>query len=533
MKAKNNDNYNSSLIVIFIFVAILLLVLWGIKNTEVALFLIEHPVLILPYVLEKLVDKFGYFQLFMVTFILTFIAIFLLFKPKDLLGKHNKNVLRGAKVISNHKLKAILNRQSKATERKERKKTQLPQLEIGGIPIPNDYENLGFFTFGSPGTGKSQAISQMIATLRERSDFRGIIFDRSGEMLEKFYDPTKDVIFNPFDVRSVAWSHVGEAARPETMAAALIPRESEKEPFFSNAGRVVMAELFRQTGSNQELWSLLKSDTKKINSFIAKTLAARYTGEERSAASVLSTVSNYCQFYPYLTNPQNKTISFFDWARTDHPGWIFITLEENDSELLKPLHSLIFELMLKGLLSNKYRKMKTAIIIDELGALNQLSSLHRLMSESRKFGGCPILGTQTQAQLTKIYGREDTATILQGTQTKLILKSVDHETASLMADIIGKQEIKSITENYSRSRRGGRNGNGRTDGFNEQYREVYAVMPDEIKRLSKLTGYLYIDEYCAPVKLKARNFPPRARSFVPLTNHKPQSIQEQWRDWSE
>ena len=27
------------------------------------------------------------------------------------------------------------------------------------------------------------------------------------------------------------------AARPETMAAALIPQESVKEPFFSNAGR--------------------------------------------------------------------------------------------------------------------------------------------------------------------------------------------------------------------------------------------------------------------------------------------------------
>ena len=523
MKAKNNDN--SSLIATFVMTALLLLVWWGMDNTEVALFLIEYPVLILPYLLEKLVDKFGYFKLFLFTFILTFIAIFLLFKPKDLLGKHNKNVLRGAKVIPNRQLKAIL-------KKKPRFKNK-PQLKIAEIPIPAEYENLGFFMFGSPGTGKTQAISQMTATLRERSDFRAIIFDRSGEMLEKFYDSTRDIIFNPFDARSVAWSHVMESARPETMAAALIPRESEKEPFFSNAGRVVMAELFRQTGSNQELWSLLKSDTKKINSFIAETLAARYTGEERSAASVLSTVSNYCQFYPYLTKPQNKTISFFDWARTDHPGWIFITLEENDSELLKPLHSLIFELMLKGLLSNKHRKMKTAIVIDELGALNQLPSLHRLMSESRKYGGCPILGTQTKSQITKIYGKDDTSTILQGTQTKLILRSVDHETAVSMADIIGKQEYIHIAENYSHSRRAGRIGNSKTDSFNEQIRESYAVMPDEIKSLSKLSGYLKIDQYCAPIKLKPRNFPPRARRYVPFQNHNQQSIQEQWEDFEE
>ncbi|MEM7554614.1 MAG: type IV secretion system DNA-binding domain-containing protein [Cyanobacteria bacterium P01_A01_bin.84] len=534
MKAKNN-NLNGVLIATIISLIVLLLFWWAINNKEVALFLIEHPIVILPYI----VDKIGYPRLILGGIFISLISSLLFIRPDNKINERNRNVVRGAMVIPKRKLKAILNKQSKATERIERKKTQLPQLEIGGIPIPNDYERLGFFTFGSPGTGKTQTISQMIATLRNRRDFRGIIFDRSGEMLEKFYDPTRDIIFNPFDVRSVGWSHVNESARLETMAKGLIPLESEREPFFSNAARVIIAELFHQTKSNQELWSLLISDTKAIHSFVAETLAARYTGEEKSAASVLSTVSNYCQFYKYLTETekqsqnQKQNISFYDWGRRDCSNWIFITIEENDAELLKPLHTLAFELMLRGLLSNKHRQMKTAIIIDELGALNKLPGLSDLMSEGRKFGGCPILGTQTQAQLTKIYGSEDTATILQGTQTKLILKSVDHETANLMADIIGKQEIKSITENYSRSRRGGRNGNGRTDGFNEQFREVYAVMPDEIKSLPKLSGYLKIDKYCAPVQLKGKNFPPCARSFVPLQDHKPQSIQEQWGDWSE
>jgi len=523
MKAKNN-NLNGVLIAIIISIIVLLLFLWGINNKEVTLFLIEHPIVILPYI----VDKIGYSRLIQGGFFLVLISSLLFIRPNNKLNERNRNVIRGAMIIPKRKLKALLKKQSKAQE------LQLPQLKIGDILIPNDYERLGFFAFGSPGTGKTQTISQMIATLRNRKDFRGIIFDRSGEMLEKFYDPTRDIIFNPFDARSVGWSHGSESARPETMATGLIPLESEREPFFSNAARVIIAELFHQTRSNQELWSLLISDTKAIHSFVDETLAARYTGEEKSAASVLSTVSNYCQFYKYLTEiekqsqNQKQNISFYDWGRRDCPNWIFITIEENDAELLKPLHSLVFELILRGLLSNKHRQMKTAIVIDELGALNKLSGLPRLMSESRKYGGCPILGTQTQAQLTKIYGKEDTATILQGTQTKLILKSVDHETASLMADIIGKQEIKSITENYSRSRRGGRNGNGRTDGFNEQYREVYAVMPDEIKSLSKLSGYLKIDKYCAPVRLKGRNFPSCARSFVPLQSHKPQSIEEQW-----
>ncbi|MGD1922198.1 MAG: hypothetical protein ACFCAD_26870 [Pleurocapsa sp.] len=59
-------------------IALLLLVSWGMNNVKVALFLIEHPVMILPYVSEKLVDKFGYFKLISASFIMTFIVIFLL-----------------------------------------------------------------------------------------------------------------------------------------------------------------------------------------------------------------------------------------------------------------------------------------------------------------------------------------------------------------------------------------------------------------------------------------------------------------------
>ena len=525
MKAKNNDN--SSLIATFMMTALLLLVWWGMENTEVALFLIEHPVLILPYLFEKLVAKFGYLKLFLVVFVVTFIAFFLLLKPRDRdrLSKHNKNVIRGAKVIPTRQLKAILKKQS----RLERQ----PQLEIAGLPIPARLENRGFFMFGSPGTGKTQAISQMTAIIRQRSDFRAIIFDRNGEMLEKFYDPTLDIIFNPFDVRSHHWCHIIEAASPETIAAGLIPLESTKEPFFSTAARAIMAELFCQTRTNQELWELLNSDTATLSSFLSSTLAARYLGEEKVATSVLSTVANYCGFYAALVQPRNKAIGFYNWARSDNRSWIFVTLRENESELLRPLHSLVFELMLNGLLSNKNPSMKTAIIIDELGALNQLPSLHRLLSESRQYQGCPILGTQTEAQIIERYGLQQTRTILQGTKTKLILGCADPQTAETMAKVIGRQEYRYLTENQSRSRHTGRSGNGRTDGFNEQLREAYAVMPDELANLPDLRGYLKIDLYCAPIKLKLKKFLNRARSFVSIPNKDLRSIEEQWQDFEE
>jgi hypothetical protein len=518
MKPTNSSNQQSSVIYI-VLMPILLLLLWAVQNPDVALPLMEQPILIFPY----LVEQFGLLKVVASAGVTTSCFLLLLINSN---GHQNNNVLRGAQVIPARKLKALLKKQS-------RYKNQ-PQLTIAGMPIPKEYETLGFFMFGSPGSGKTQAISQMVGVLKQRTDFRGMVFDRNGEMLEKFYDPQRDLIFNPFDARSVHWSHVHEAARPETMAAGLIPQESAREPFFSNAGRAVIAELFRLTKSNQELWELLKSDNQTLSSFLSGTLAARYLAEEKTATSVLSTVSNYCQFYTCLTQPRNKALSFYDWAANSSPRWVFVTLRENDSELLKPLHSLIFELMLNGLLSNEEKSIKTAIVIDELGALNQLPSLHRLLSESRKYGGCPILGTQTEAQITKIYGQENTRIILQGTKTKLILNCADPQTAETMAKIIGKQEFLHLAENHSRSRHSGRSGNGRTDSLNEQLRESYAVMPDELANLRDLHGYLKIAQYCSPIKLKPKRFDACARRFVSIQNSATdQNIQDQWRDLAE
>jgi type IV secretory pathway TraG/TraD family ATPase VirD4 len=292
-----------------------------------------------------------------------------------------------------------------------------------------------------------------------------------------------------------------------------------------------MAELFRQTHSNGELWTLLQSETNTLSSFLAGTLASRYLAEPKVATSILSTVANSCQFYSSLIQPQAQKLSFYRWGASDSRRWIFVTVQENDEELLKPLYSLAFELMLKGLLSNQQRQRKTAIVIDELGALNQLPSLHRLLSESRKFLGCPILGTQTEAQISKIYGQEDTRIILQGTKTKLILNCADPQTAETMAQIIGKQESLYFTSNRSRNiHQGGQN---RTISENEQIRESYAVLPAQLQDLPDLRGYFKIAGLpAATVRVRVEQFPKRTKCFVPSTHRnlsqQSETIQQQW-----
>ncbi len=384
----------------------------------------------------------------------------------------------------------------------------LPRFSIGSIQLPAYLENLGIFTVGSPGSGKSQAIAQLLSELKQRPDFRVVCFDRNGEFTESFYDESKDLIFNPTDARTVNWSHKVEQARPETIAAALVP-DNHKEPFFSDAARSLLSDLYERCDDNAEIWGALAGlSVEEFKDFVKGGISHRYFISEKTGGSVLSSLINYARFYKDLPD-SGEPLSFVKWAREGDPRSLFLPLFEEDSELYKPLYSAAFELVLKGLLSNENRQIKTAIVIDELGALNKLRSLSRLLSESRKFGGCPIIGTQTEAQIRKTYGDEDTRILLQGTATKLILNCRDGQTATIMAELIGKQERLEITNSYTVAL-GGR----KTQS--ESIRETYAVMPSELQALPPLEGYLLISDGTPPAKVQVtpRSYPPVAKRLI-------------------
>ena len=415
----------------------------------------------------------------------------------------DRNVKRGTRVISSQAVQSYLEVKQQQWLKQTGKLEARPQLSIAGVKLPTDLENLGFFMVGGPGSGKSQAIAQLLLEMQQRSDFRVIVFDRNGEFLEKFYQPT-DLLFNPADVRSVSWSHCHEQARAETIAAALIPEAHGDDAFFTDAARSLLADLYNRCDSNAEIWEVLAGLTvEELCDFVKGGLSHRYFISEKTGGSVLSTLINFVRFYNELDDG-GESISFINWAQSDDPRSLWLPLFEEDSELYKPLYSAAFELVLKGLLSNETRQIKTAVVIDELGALNRLRSLSRLLSESRKFLGCPVLGTQTEAQLRKTYGEEDTRIVLQGTKTKLILNCGDPDTAELGARVIGRQERIDRLESHSSS--------GSLLGAfskSESIRETYAVLPSELQALPKLQGYLAIADGtpAAKVQITPKSYP--------------------------
>ncbi|NMG09756.1 type IV secretion system protein VirD4 [Brasilonema sp. UFV-L1] len=424
-------------------------------------------------------------------------------------------VLRGTTLATVKELQRQLVKKEQQLLKKQGKQPIVPKLEIGGIVLPNYLENLSFGFFGAPGSGKSQSILQVLHTLRQRDDWRVIVLDRNGELMEKLYREN-DLIFNPRDARSIGWSHRSEGAQFNTIAAGLIP-DDPKERFFSDAAKNLIADVYERTYSNTEVWEVLtRFSLEQLKDFLAGTVSMRYfEGESgNTAGSVLATAINQVRFYQSLAKcPAPAEFSFSKWGRDDDGRWIFLPLFEDDAEAFKPLVTTCFELMLRGLLSNENRRLKTALVIDELGALSQLKSLPRLLSESRKFGGSAFIGTQTTAQMEEIYGERGSRIILQGVATKLILNIRDGATAEQFSKIIGVQERIDVTlsKNYSQSNDGGYS-------QSEQIRETAAVLPSELQNLPPLEGYLCIADGSSPARVTVipKSYADKTQRFVPI-----------------
>ena len=414
---------------------------------------------------------------------------------------------------SANKLQSLLDRQNNIYFLEDNSPECLPQLSIADFRLPRYLEDLGIFCVGSPGSGKTQAISKLISQLKQRSDFRIVCFDRNGEFTRNFYDEERDLLFNPDDARSVGWCHNGESASHENIAASIIPLSHHEDKFWGISGRNLLAEIYQRVQTNSDVWYVMsKLDSDGLKELLSDSIFNKYFESEKTFSSIVASTSTYTRFYKQLGDTEHN-LDFTKWARKDDPRSLFLPLFEENTELYKPLYSMVFNLIVRGLLSNPERNIKTAIIIDELGALQPLESLSRLLAEGRKFKACPIIATQTTAQIDKIYGGHEKQILLQGTATKLILNCRDPRSALEMAEIIGYQEV--LEEFIDRSD----NSYTPTEQVNfSTIREKYTVMPSEIQSLQPLQGFLVLGNGTPVInaRLTPRNYPIIAERLIPL-----------------
>jgi hypothetical protein len=388
-----------------------------------------------------------------------------------------------------------------------RRGEQSHEMLFAGQPVPEGDETKHFKILGTTGTGKSTVIRQLLEQAINRGD-RAVIADPDGSYLERFYEPTRDVILNPFDKRSARWDLLGEVIQPhdaDQLARALIPDYEGSDRNWRQYARTFLTAILRQLHRIEEhdlaklYYLLILAPPAELRDLLSMTPAGPFlsTDNARYFDSVRSITNVHLAALEHLTlQSSGSAMSVRHWIREGR-GVLFLPYAANEIAVLRYLVSTWMRLALFETMHTKEGDQKLWFVVDELDALGAIDGLKDALARLRKFGGRCVLGFQSIAQVRGTYGDAEAQTIVENCGNTLILRCSASEhggTAEFASRLIGKREI--IRRQHSRSGPTGMFGpiqqSQAQHTITEQHAVEDAVMASEIEQLPDLQGFLKI-----------------------------------------
>lgn len=322
------------------------------------------------------------------------------------------------------------------------------------IVLPVEDETSHFFIIGQSGTGKTVLIDQILAELKLR-DKKMIVHDNKMDFTAKFFNPTKDYIFNPLDERSLEWSlfnDIDSIIDIESISHSLIPAPTANtDPFWSNSARNILIEILKYCKNNnflknEDISHFLNLDRKEMIKTLNSNAITKLLEADKQAASILSVLEEYTRSLQYL---KDGDFSIKNWINSPQNNVIFITNRKDIKEMIAPVLTLFVDFTSKQLLSlDDDLNRRVYFILEELGMLNKLSFAVDLITNGRSKGASVFVSVQDLARLEEIYGREFN-TIFASCSTKIFFRIGDNFTVQYLRNYAGQNEVKKEDENIS------------------------------------------------------------------------------------
>ena len=379
-------------------------------------------------------------------------------------------------------------------------------LTIGGIPVAPADETKHFKLIGTTGTGKSTAIRELLDGALRRGD-RAVIADPDGGFLAHFYERARgDVVLNPFEPLSMRWDPFAElrdAYDVEQLASGLVPAsEDPSGSEWRGYARTFLTAVTRRchaTGRRDtaELWRLLATATvDELQPIVAGTPAQPFLEPEnaRMFGSIRSVTGSAAAALEYIATQRAPAFSVRDWVQ-QRRGVLFIPYQARQVAALRSIIATWMRLAIFEAMCRPEEDQHLWFVIDELDALGAIDGLKDALARLRKFGGRCVLGLQSIAQVSSVYGAGHAQTIIENCANTLILRCSSSEnggTAQFASRLIGEREV--VRRQTARGRdRGSPLGAGaarRSTNVSEQHVTEAAVLASEIEQLPDLAGYL-------------------------------------------
>ncbi len=266
---------------------------------------------------------------------------------------------------------------------------------------------------------------------------------------------------NPLDQRTCEWSlwqECRDKADFDNLAAALIPLSTNtQDPFWVNAARTIFAAAaYRLSHEKQPkvlslLRYLLAAELSELHTLLKGTEAETLISDkaEKTALSIKSVLATYLKSLCYIKEG-DQPFSIRRWVQGDDKSWLFMSSLGSKHESLKPLMTAWLDIAINALLSLTLQSERRIwVILDELTSLQQVPYLTAALSEARKFGGCFVVGIQSFAQLSKVYGHEGAREISSLLNTRFMFRVPDPDMAHWSAKNLGETTLEEVQEGIS------------------------------------------------------------------------------------
>lgn len=423
-------------------------------------------------------------------------------------------IIRGSELVAEQELKKRIKKMGKTSP-----------YRIGSVYLPFGSETQHIQIVGTTGSGKTVAIRDLLMKIRERGE-RAIIYDKGGTYLSRFFREDQDVLLNPLDERGHSWNVWAECedkADLEALAEAIMPMpiNNTMDPFWIHAARMIFVSTANELKNHPNrsnlmlLQYLLTTDLEKIHHLLRHTEAGSLVSEkvQKTALNVKTVMATYLKSLLYLKD-DGDIFSIRDWIINDTGNsCLFVSSDGRKHPTIRPLISAWINTATKELLSlppNDHRRVW--FILDELTTLHSLPFLGSVKSESRKFGGCFVLGHHGASQLRTIYGNDGATSISGLCSTRFYLRLPEDGDAEPASRNLCSYEIEEVNESISYG------ANTMRDGISvsRQTREKRLVMPTEIQILDDLEGYLRVKGNlpAAKINLNYVEYPVKHPEFI-------------------
>ncbi len=406
---------------------------------------------------------------------------------------------RGALLLSEEMAKVLW--------RQRKRKSDRHDVSLAGWPISCADETKHFKLLGTTGTGKTTAICELLSHLQQRGD-RAVVADPDGGYIRRFYDPKRgDLILNPFDLRSASWDVFGEmdaAIYADELARALIPDAEGSAQEWAGYARTFLSSVLKQLYGTRmatvsELYRLLLvAPPGELRLLLEGTPSQPFleVSNERMFTSLRSVTANAVRGLEYVcAQEKNSPVAIRSWIREGR-GVLFLPYQADQIAGLRALLAAWLRLAIFQTLSlpplDDPAQRRLWFIVDELDALGRIDGLSDALARLRKFGGRCVLGFQSIAQVSTVYGQGAAQTLVENCANTLILRCSASDgggTARFASRLIGDREV--CVEQVTRSSSGSNRSRVSTSRVLQRRTEP-ALLPAQIEQLPDRRGYLKI-----------------------------------------